>query len=202
VDPGCGVVSTAGVGEGLIVIPYPALPLQPFTSVAVTVKLNGPLAVGVPLTVPVLESARPGGKAPAVTANVVVEMPPTCVMVVAGYATPTVPIGNVVPDSVIAPHPAMPIVVETVWPSIVVLRLGLPKLNPAVKASLALPLTVVAVGVAKVPSVPENAALVPSGIVPPDDVSAFDESNVKSAVTLEDVSGGIVAGDALILRIS
>ena len=132
VDPGCGVVSSAGVGQGLIVIAYPALPVQPFTSVAVTMKLKLPGGVGVPLTVPALESSRPAGSAPAVTAKVVVETPPTCVIVVAGYTTPAVPIGNVVPDSVMARQPAMAIVVEMVWPSTWPLRLGLPKLNPAV----------------------------------------------------------------------
>ena len=47
-----------------------------------------------------------------------------------------------------------------------------------------------------------KAALVPLGIVPPDDVSAFDELKVRSAVMVDDTSGGIVAGEALAFRIS
>ena len=63
---------------------------RPSASVAVRAKLNGPLAVGVPVTTPVAGSSRsPGGSAPAVTANVVGPRPPA---VATGwlYGTPRV----------------------------------------------------------------------------------------------------------------
>src|SRR3954470_23434075 len=43
--------------------------------VAVTVKLNRPVTVGVPLIAPALESNRPVGRAPAVTAKVYTSPP-------------------------------------------------------------------------------------------------------------------------------
>jgi hypothetical protein len=43
------------------------LPIQPFASVAVTVKEKLPFAVGVPESVPPVERVRPGGRDPAVT---------------------------------------------------------------------------------------------------------------------------------------
>ena len=78
--------------------------MQPFASVAVTVKLKVPVMVGVPLTVPVLESDIPAGSAPLVTAKVVAPTPPVCVIVVGGYASKTVPAGNTVAESVIVPQ--------------------------------------------------------------------------------------------------
>ena len=45
-------------------------PVPPVASVAVTVKLNEPVAVGVPLSVPFEAREIPEGKAPAVTAKV------------------------------------------------------------------------------------------------------------------------------------
>ena len=53
-----------------------------------------------------------------------------------------------------------------------------------VYTSVAFPLVVIAVGVANVPSVPENAATIPLGTVPPPDVSVFDELNVRFAVAV------------------
>ena len=44
--------------------------------VAVTVKLNTPVTVGVPLIAPLLESDRPVGRAPSVTAKVYTSPPP------------------------------------------------------------------------------------------------------------------------------
>ena len=45
-------------------------------SVAVTVKVDEPAAVGVPESKPVLESDRPAGSVPVVTANVIGAVPP------------------------------------------------------------------------------------------------------------------------------
>ena len=43
--------------------------MQPFASVAVTVKLNVPVVVGVPDNAPLDDSVNPFGNAPAVTAK-------------------------------------------------------------------------------------------------------------------------------------
>src|SRR3954453_1748097 len=58
-----------------------AEPVQVFASVAVTVKVNEPVVVGVPLMAPPLESARPGGNVPAaeVTAKLYAGVPPLAV---------------------------------------------------------------------------------------------------------------------------
>ena len=48
-------------------------------SVAVTVKVNAPVAVGVPEIAPAGESDNPVGIAPLVTANVKVPFPPEAV---------------------------------------------------------------------------------------------------------------------------
>ncbi len=50
--------------------------VEPSGSVAVTVKLNGPLAVGVPETTPLLEIDMPAGSAPAVRAKLNAPDPP------------------------------------------------------------------------------------------------------------------------------
>ena len=50
-------------------------------SVAVTVKLNVPVAVGVPLSKPAVESVSPFGSAPALTPNVLAPVPPVFVIV-------------------------------------------------------------------------------------------------------------------------
>ena len=50
-------------------------------STAATVKLNVPLAVGVPDRVPLAASAMPAGKAPAVTEKLYVPLPPEAVSV-------------------------------------------------------------------------------------------------------------------------
>jgi len=59
------------------------------------VKLNGPVAVGVPLSVPPLERDSPVGNAPEETAYVYDEVPPLAV-IVAEYEEPTVGSDNVV----------------------------------------------------------------------------------------------------------
>ena len=53
--------------------------VQAFTSVAVTVNVNGPAAVGVPASSPAAESVIPLGNAPAVTLHVTGAVPPVCV---------------------------------------------------------------------------------------------------------------------------
>lgn len=59
-------------------------------SVVVTVKLNVPAAVGVPLIAAPL-SVRPVGRAPEVTAYEYVLFPPLVASVIVVYAVPTVP---------------------------------------------------------------------------------------------------------------
>ncbi|CAJ0822896.1 hypothetical protein LMG18101_05256 [Ralstonia flaminis] len=58
------------------VIEYAWLPEKPLLSVALSVKLNVPPAVGVPDSVPVELSVKPTGRAPAVTAYVYGPLPP------------------------------------------------------------------------------------------------------------------------------
>ena len=62
---------------------YPCVPVQPFASVAVTVKPKVPVTRGEPERRPAGESVTPVGSAPPVTANVVVPTPPICVSVAA-----------------------------------------------------------------------------------------------------------------------
>ena len=54
--------------------------MQLLTSVAVTVKENGPDAVGIPDNKPPVESVTPAGNAPAVTWNVTGAMLPVVVI--------------------------------------------------------------------------------------------------------------------------
>ena len=54
-------------------------PVQLFASVAVTVNVNGPDAVGVPASTPAAESVIPPGRAPAVRLHVTGAVPPVCV---------------------------------------------------------------------------------------------------------------------------
>ena len=79
-------VSAPGAGASVIVgqvmsSVYAALPVQPFASVAVTVKLEDPTAVGVPVRLPSPASVRPAGSEPLVTAKVYGLAPPEAVMV-------------------------------------------------------------------------------------------------------------------------
>ena len=52
------------------------MPKQPLLSVALTVRLNVPLCVGVPLKTPPVESVKPVGSVPLFKLNVVVPTPP------------------------------------------------------------------------------------------------------------------------------
>ena len=64
------------------VMEYARLPVQLFPpSVAVTVKLEVPVAVGVPEITPPLDNPRPAGNDPTVTAYVYEPNPPLDVMV-------------------------------------------------------------------------------------------------------------------------
>ena len=74
--------------------------MQPFASVAVTVKLKGPVTSGVPVRAPVGRSETPAGSAPAVTAYVTAPTPPAWLRV-AEYATPAVPVAGTRGPSVI-----------------------------------------------------------------------------------------------------
>ena len=71
-----------------------AEPVQLLVSVAVTVKLNVPVAVGVPLIVPFEASDRPVGNVPPVTAKVNDPLPPVAVTLWPVYAVPIAPAGN------------------------------------------------------------------------------------------------------------
>ena len=75
-------------------------------SVAVTVKLNTPAVVGVPLRTPALESDRPVGTVPDVTAKLYGDVPPLAVIVWL-YAVLNVPFGRVDGDSVMSGQPAV-----------------------------------------------------------------------------------------------
>ncbi len=65
--------------------------MQPFASVAVTVKPKGPTTVGVPERTPAALRSSPAGSAPAVTAKVTAPTPPVWVSATGPYATPAVP---------------------------------------------------------------------------------------------------------------
>jgi hypothetical protein len=57
------------VGTAAMIIAKLLLPVAPAVSVRVTVKEKSPVAVGVPVTAPVLPRLNPVGKVPLVTAN-------------------------------------------------------------------------------------------------------------------------------------
>ncbi len=68
--------------------------MQPFESVAVTVKVNVPGVVGVPeITPPLVSGDKPVGRAPVVTLKVYGPVPPVAVKVWL-YAIPAVPCGK------------------------------------------------------------------------------------------------------------
>ena len=74
---GASVTTTAALIAGL----YDRTPLTPFASVAVISKLLLPVALGVPLSTPVLDSVSPAGSDPLVTAKVYGPVPPDAVSV-------------------------------------------------------------------------------------------------------------------------
>ena len=78
--------------------------MHPFASVAVTVKLKLPVTVGVPERTPAVERVMPEGRAPVVTAYVIVPTPPACVSVTGPYATPAVPFPSVAGETVMTGH--------------------------------------------------------------------------------------------------
>jgi hypothetical protein len=79
------------------------LPVQPVTSIACTVNVELPSVVGVPDNVPPESRLRPAGNVPALLVKVYPPLPPLAVMVWL-YADPTVPVGNVLGDTVIVEH--------------------------------------------------------------------------------------------------
>jgi len=71
-----------GQAAGLMTKVYCCKPVQPFWSVAVTVKVNVPVAVGVPEIRPLLVIGdSPVGSDPAVMVNVYGPVPPLAVIV-------------------------------------------------------------------------------------------------------------------------
>src|SRR5271165_2068034 len=80
---------------GLMVTTYACVLVAPTASVALTVKLKEPVAVGVPLSAPrVLFSVRPVGKVPVLLRLIGVVPPETSMNWV--YAAPTSPLGKLV----------------------------------------------------------------------------------------------------------
>jgi hypothetical protein len=71
-------------------VPLKGAPVPVLLSVALTVKLKLPAAVGVPESAPLLLKVTPAGSAPLVMANVYGDVPPLAVIVCA-YAAATVP---------------------------------------------------------------------------------------------------------------
>ena len=69
-------------------------PVPVVESVAVTVKVELISSVGVPLMTPPVVMFSPGGRLPAVTANVYGATPPVAVMVAPGYGKPVLPLGR------------------------------------------------------------------------------------------------------------
>ena len=66
---------------GLITTVYACEPVAPTVSVAVMVKLNVPLALGAPDSVPAAVKVRPVGTVPTVTENVESPVPPVAATV-------------------------------------------------------------------------------------------------------------------------
>ena len=77
--------------------------MQLFASVAVIVKEKFPGDEGVPVKEPPDDKLNPVGNEPEVTAKVYGAVPPLAVIVWL-YATPLVPLGSVVGESVIVGH--------------------------------------------------------------------------------------------------
>ena len=98
-----GNVAGESVIAGQITIVYDLFSGQPFASVAVTVKLNVPAAVGVPVRFPSVASERPVGSEPEVTAYEYGAVPPLAEIVWL-YAVPVFPPGRLVGANVIVGH--------------------------------------------------------------------------------------------------
>ena len=115
--------------------------MQPFASVAVIVKLNAPLWVGVPINAPPDESVKPAGNAPVVTAKVYGAVPPEPATDWL-YPVPTVPPGKFDGFRVIGGQSSLVMVPEAVLSAMVAL-LGLLRLMPNVSlgSNMVSPLT-------------------------------------------------------------
>ena len=143
--------------DALMVSGMTALAAQPFASVAVTVKLNVPGAVGVPESTPAVDKAMPGGSAPE--DQVTGKVPPVCVKLNAGYTVPTVPTVGV-PLMVIVGQDAARIVSATVLLAVQ------PFASDTVTVTLNVP------GVVGVPeSTPTPDSVMPGGNAPDDQVT-------------------------------
>ena len=95
VPPGSDVVvMVGGVGAGLITICSGCVLDKFAESVTLTVKLDVPAVVGVPVIVPVLDNVRPAGRDPALMVHVYGAVPPDTPRVCCGYAVPAVPPGS------------------------------------------------------------------------------------------------------------
>src|SRR5690349_19979204 len=88
------------IGGGVIVTVNDPPPVQPLAAVASTVKVNAPIAVGVPARTPASPRISPFGAAPLETANVNGPSLPVAVTDPA-YATPVTPFGSA-PETVMA----------------------------------------------------------------------------------------------------
>jgi hypothetical protein len=87
----------------LTITVYDRVPVHPVLSVAVTVKLNVPAAVGVPVKPPPLAKFNPLGKLPVVLAKVYGAVPPVAVRV-CEYGVPAKPFTKLAGFTVIAGH--------------------------------------------------------------------------------------------------
>lgn len=88
------VVTLGGAGAGLMTIWRGCVPDRFAESVALTVKLNVPDAVGVPVIAPLLARVKPAGSAPALTDHEYGGVPPVALRFCCGYAVPAVPDGS------------------------------------------------------------------------------------------------------------
>jgi hypothetical protein len=79
----------------------PLVPVSPDASVAFTVTMLVPAAIGVPVIAPALDKLNPAGNVPLPNTYVSVPAPPVAATV-AAYAVPTVPPANVVVENTIA----------------------------------------------------------------------------------------------------
>src|SRR5205823_178470 len=96
------------IGASVIATVNDAVPVQPFAEVACTVKVNEPVAVGVPARAPPAARVSPPGAPPLATANVNGASPPDAVTL-PEYGTPITPVlVTVTVDDVLEPGVTVP----------------------------------------------------------------------------------------------
>src|SRR5262245_59396454 len=128
--PAAGVMVS---GAGAMMTAYVSWTAAPPLSVAVTVKVNGPAVVGVPLSVPSAARFRPGGRVPDVNWSWLGPVPALLTVRVWLYGTPYDPPGSCVSIVTVyrwLPNPArlLAVTVKVKVPA----ALGVPLSTPAV----------------------------------------------------------------------